>query len=49
MAIAAAVVLGGGRWVRSGGATWELVFRVTVWGVLWGVVGARLYHDLTSW
>lgn len=49
VAIAAAVVLGGGRWVRSGGASWELVFRVTVWGVLWGVVGARLYHDLTSW
>ena len=49
VAIAAAVVVGGGRWVRSGGATWELVFRVTVWGVLWGVVGARLYHDLTSW
>jgi prolipoprotein diacylglyceryl transferase len=48
-AIGAAVVVGGGRWVRSGGATWELVFRVTVWGVLWGVVGARLYHDLTSW
>ena len=49
VAIAAAVVLGGGRWVRAGGASWELVFRVTVWGVLWGVVGARLYHDLTSW
>ena len=23
--------------------------RVAVWGVAFGVVGARLYHDLTSW
>ena len=25
------------------------MFRVAVWGVVWGVVGARAYHDLTSW
>ena len=49
VAIAAAVALGGGRWVRTGQVSWELVFRVTVWGVLWGVVGARLYHVSTSW
>jgi len=49
VAIAAAVALGGGRWVRTGQVSWELVFRVTVWGVVWGVVGARLYHVSTSW
>ena len=49
VAIAVAVVVGGGRWVRSGGASWELVLRVAVWGVVWGVIGARAYHDLTSW
>ena len=27
----------------------DLVVRVTVWGVAAGVVGARLYHDVTSW
>jgi prolipoprotein diacylglyceryl transferase len=28
---------------------WDLVFRVAVWGVAAGVVGARIYHLLTSW
>lgn len=49
MAIGAAVALGGTRWVRTGAVTWELVFRVTLWGVVWGVVGARAYHVITSW
>ncbi len=31
------------------GGDWDLVTRVSVWGVGFGVVGARLYHDLTSW
>jgi prolipoprotein diacylglyceryl transferase len=31
-----------------GGDT-ELVMRVAVWGVAAGVIGARAYHDLTSW
>ena len=31
------------------GGDWDLVTRVAVWGVGFGVVGARLYHDLTSW
>ncbi len=48
LAIAACVALTGWRWVRWGG-DWDLVFRVAVWGVAAGIVGARLYHDLTSW
>jgi prolipoprotein diacylglyceryl transferase len=48
LAIAAAVALTGWRWVRFGG-DWDLVFRVAVWGVAAGIVGARLYHVITSW
>jgi prolipoprotein diacylglyceryl transferase len=48
VAIAACVWLTGVRWVRRGG-DWDLVFRVAVWGVAAGIVGARLYHVLTSW
>ncbi|HEX6700028.1 MAG TPA: prolipoprotein diacylglyceryl transferase, partial [Gaiellaceae bacterium] len=48
LAIASAVALTGWRWVRMGG-DWDLVFRVAVWGVAAGIVGARLYHDITSW
>jgi prolipoprotein diacylglyceryl transferase len=48
LAIGACVWLTGVRWTRWGG-DWDLVFRVTVWGVAAGIVGARLYHDLTSW
>src|SRR5436309_10083314 len=48
LAIAAAIVLIGIRWVRLGG-DWDLVLRVAVWGVAFGVIGARLYHDATSW
>lgn len=48
LAIAACVGLTGWRWVRWGG-DWDLVFRVAVWGVAAGIVGARAYHDLTSW
>jgi len=36
------------RWRAQGGND-ELVYRVALWGVLAGIVGARLYHDLTSW
>ena len=46
--IAACVWLTGRRWVSWGG-DWDLVFRVALWGVIFGVVGARAYHDLTSW
>jgi prolipoprotein diacylglyceryl transferase len=48
LAIAGAVSLTGWRWVRFGG-DWDLVFRVAVWGVAAGIVGARAYHDITSW
>ena len=48
VAIAAAIALTGHRWTRRGG-DWDLVFRVAVWGVAAGIVGARLYHVLTSW
>jgi prolipoprotein diacylglyceryl transferase len=48
LAIAAAVWLTGKRWVKFGG-DWDLVYRVAIWGVIAGIIGARLYHDLTSW
>ena len=48
VAILAAIWLTGRRWVAQGGE-WDLVTRVAVWGVGFGVVGARLYHDITSW
>src|SRR5919199_1427460 len=48
LAIAAAIGLTGIRWVRAGG-DWDLVVRTAVWGVAFGIVGARAYHDLTSW
>jgi prolipoprotein diacylglyceryl transferase len=48
LAIVACVVLTGIRWTRMGG-DWDLVLRVAVWGVAAGIVGARLYHVLTSW
>jgi prolipoprotein diacylglyceryl transferase len=47
-AIAAAVAITGIRWTRRGG-DWDLIFRVAVWGVAFGIVGARLYHVVTSW
>ena len=48
LAIAACIWLTGIRWVRRGG-DWDLVLRVAVWGVAFGIVGARAYHDITSW
>jgi prolipoprotein diacylglyceryl transferase len=48
LGIAACIWLTGVRWVRRGG-DWDLVFRVAVWGVGFGIIGARLYHDITSW
>ena len=48
VAIAAAVAITGLRWTRRGG-DWDLIFRVAVWGVAFGIVGARLYHVITSW
>jgi prolipoprotein diacylglyceryl transferase len=48
VAIAACILLTGYRWTRRGG-DWDLVLKVAVWGVAAGIVGARLYHDITSW
>ena len=48
LAIAACIWLTGVRWTRMGG-DWDLVLRAAVWGVAAGIVGARAYHDLTSW
>src|SRR5438477_846855 len=48
LAIFACVWLTSVRWRRLGG-DFDLVVRVTVWGVAFGIVGARLYHDVTSW
>jgi prolipoprotein diacylglyceryl transferase len=48
VAILACIWLTGRRWVAMGGE-WDLVWRVAVWGVAFGVVGARAYHDITSW
>ena len=48
LAIAACIWLTGRRWVAWGG-DWDLVFRVAVWGVIAGVIGARIYHLITSW
>ena len=48
LAIAACLALTGVRYVRVGG-DWDLVLRVAVWGVAFGIAGARLYHDITSW
>jgi prolipoprotein diacylglyceryl transferase len=48
LAIAACIGLTGWRWTKLGG-DWDLVVRVAVWGVAFGIVGARAYHDITSW
>jgi prolipoprotein diacylglyceryl transferase len=48
VAIVAAIGLTGLRWTRKGG-DWDLVLRAAVWGVAAGIVGARLYHVVTSW
>jgi prolipoprotein diacylglyceryl transferase len=48
VAIVAAIGLTGLRWTRRGG-DWDLVLRAAVWGVAAGIVGARLYHVVTSY
>jgi prolipoprotein diacylglyceryl transferase len=48
LGIVAATWLTGVRWTRRGG-DWDLVYRVAMWGVLGGIVGARVYHVVTSW
>jgi prolipoprotein diacylglyceryl transferase len=48
VAIVAATYITGRRWVARGGE-WDLIVRCAVWGVAAGIVGARLYHIVTSW
>jgi prolipoprotein diacylglyceryl transferase len=48
LGIAAGAWLTAIRWRRRGG-DWDLILRCTVWGVAFGIVGARLYHVITSW
>jgi prolipoprotein diacylglyceryl transferase len=48
VAIVAAILLTRWRWGRREGDT-DLILRVAVWGVAAGIVGARIYHVLTSW
>jgi prolipoprotein diacylglyceryl transferase len=48
LGIAGCMWLSGRRWVRWGG-DWDLIFRMALWGVIAGIIGARAYHDLTSW
>src|SRR5271154_1643893 len=48
VAILACCWLTSRRWRAVGGDS-DLVIRVAVWGVAFGVIGARAYHDLTSW
>jgi prolipoprotein diacylglyceryl transferase len=48
LAIVACIWLTSVRWKRLGGDP-DLVLRVAVWGVAAGIVGARAYHDVTSW
>ncbi len=48
LGITAAVLLTGYRWTRRGG-DWDLVLRAAMWGVVGGIIGARLYHVVTSW
>jgi prolipoprotein diacylglyceryl transferase len=46
--IAAAVWISSRRWRAVGGDP-DLVLEVALWSVLAGLIGARLYHDVTSW
>jgi len=46
--IIAAVLLFRRRWVARGGDP-DLVYRCAMWGVIWGIIGARAYHVITSW
>src|SRR4030095_15290482 len=48
VAIAICIWITGHRYVARGG-DWDLIFRCAVWGVAAGIVGARLYHVVTSW
>jgi prolipoprotein diacylglyceryl transferase len=48
LGILAAVFIAARRWEAKGGDR-DLAYRVSMWGVVWGIIGARLYHVITSW
>src|SRR3954471_22605125 len=48
VAILAAVLITARRWEARGGDR-ELVQEVALWGVPAGLIGGRLYFDITSW
>jgi prolipoprotein diacylglyceryl transferase len=46
--ITAAILLSRRLWRDKGGDP-DLVYTVAIWGVPAGILGGRLYHDITSW
>jgi prolipoprotein diacylglyceryl transferase len=48
VAITGAIVLTRRLWKEKGGDP-DLVYNVALWGVPAGILGGRLYHDITSW
>jgi prolipoprotein diacylglyceryl transferase len=48
LGIIAAVWIGERRWQHRGGRSGE-VSDIAIWAVLFGIVGARLYHVATDW
>jgi prolipoprotein diacylglyceryl transferase len=46
--ITASVLIARRLWRARGGDP-DLVLRVALWGVPAGIIGGRLYHDITSW
>jgi prolipoprotein diacylglyceryl transferase len=46
--ITASVILTRRLWREKGGDP-DIVYTVALWGVPAGILGARLYHDVTSW
>ena len=48
VAVVTAVLIARRRWVARGGEA-ELVDEVALWGFPAGLIGGRLYHDITSW
>lgn len=46
--IAAAIILTRRLWRAEGGDP-DLIYAVAIWGVPAGILGGRLYHDITSW
>jgi prolipoprotein diacylglyceryl transferase len=48
VAVVAAIAVTIRRWEARGGSR-ELVYEVALWGFPAGLIGGRLYHDVTSW